>query len=371
MFRLAHAISLILLASATSADGGVAETGPACIPQIHLLSPLEGDTDSQLTAMNTRGWVVGTSRYAPDAGGGFRSSSVLWRDGATLDLQVGGAYDLYTEPMDINRQGVVAVQRSRARRGGRSIPATSWLWRDGTMIRLRGGQLRRHVYVEALNDHGVAVGSAQGDSDTLTRPLLWRQGERETLPVPSGAWGWATDINNHGLVVGNVHLRGSGTYEYSPWYWHPSGKNGPLHLPDGEDLKITDVDNRGRILGSNGYEMGPRAFLWPSPTDWPRYLGRGRATAVAMSDHGDLTGSAGGFRGIAARAWTDHVADTQPARLPYPPSTEGWQNTFGVAVIREATSFSPQGGVTIGGTSDAWPESGFDRATIWTCTQTY
>lgn len=375
MLRLAYGISIVLLATlippATSADDGAAGTDRVCQPQIHLLSPLEGDTDSRLTAMNIRGWAVGKSwHHDPTTGESSRSSIVLWRDGRALDLQAGGAHDLDTEPMDINRRGVVAIQRWGSRRAGRSIPATSWLWSDGSMVRLRGGQSRQHVFVEALNDRGVAVGSARGDSGTPLVPLLWTQGEREILPVPSGASGGAVDVNNHGLVVGNVHLRGSGTYEYTPWYWRPSGENGPLRIPAGEDLNVRDVDNRGRILGSNGYEMGPRAFLWSSSAAWPRYLGRGRATAVAMSDHGDLTGSAGGFRGLSARAWTGHVADTRSKPLPRP-GTGGWQNTFGVAVIRAATFLAPQGGVSVGGTSDASPETGFDRATVWTCTQTY
>ena len=284
MLRLAHGISMVLLATLTApvtSTGALAtESARACEPQIHLLPPLEGDTDSRLSSMNTRGWAVGTSQYFdPATGRSGRPSSVLWRDGVTLDLHAGGAYDLFSEPVDINRQGVVAVQRFRARRSGRLIPATSWTWRNGKMDRLRGGQMRRAVYVEALSD---------------------------------------------------------------------------VALDDGPFFHGTKADLRAGDLLTAGFRSNYR----PEVVMNHIYF-------TALPDGAGLAAE------LAAGEGAPRVYEVVPVGAYGTTPTERWQNIFGVAVIREVTSLAPRGGVSIGGTADASSDTGFDRATIWTCAQTY
>jgi hypothetical protein len=379
MNRLASALAVALLAAATPGRVNSALGAADCVPQILFLPPLEGHNATSLGAMSDRGWVVGQSLYEdPKTVARDYSTAVLWRDGAAINLGLGGGLvptgTVNSWAIDVNEVGVVAVQRSRYKGPyNKTVAHSSWLWHDGVRVRLWGSKFRHRAHVEAVNDRGVAVGFITGFSRSA-QPVVWRNGNRERLPMPPGTAGYAAGINNRGLVIGWVRPRGS--YQGGRfWYWRLGGSSGPLRPPPGEPVGFIDVDNRDRILARlwNGRSRG---VLWPGPHKRPRLLDRPVfANAVDMNDHGDLTGSLGGFRGIGDTAWVSRLWAEQVVKLPAPPEPtgSGWENVQGISVIRGVTPFAPQGGVSVGGNARSWGMEGSigNRATIWTCTQTY
>jgi hypothetical protein len=368
--------------STTSRPGGasLAAHATSCEPEILFLPPLEGDHDSSLRAMNDRGWVVGYSHFDEPERNVTFSTAVMWRDGVAIDLGIGGGVvpgdgRVDSWAMDVNDDGVVAAQRVHTDRSGyRTVASSSWLWREGDKVRLRGTERRGRASVTALNDSGVAVGDIRGNRpDGRRRPVAWSQEGLVRLPLPPEVVeGWAVQINNGGLVIGTVLYRGS--RQWRPWFWQlRGGSSGPLPLPPGEDVQPIDVDNRGRILGHTYLDGRVRGVLWPERSRRPQVLAKlFFGTVVDMNDHGDVTGSFGVFRGQGDRPWMSNLRDSRVVRLPLPPP-EGWVNVWGRSVIRGITPLAPQGGISVGGdaNSGGMEDSPRSRATIWTCAQTY
>jgi hypothetical protein len=364
----------------------------ACVPQIVVLPRLNDRSASELAAMNDRGWAVGHSRdLIDDSGDDVFLTAVMWRDGAVIDLGLGGGKVpkgvVSSSAVDVNEDGVVVAQRWR--NGGNA--RTSWRWQDGVKERLRGSKLRREAWVEAVNDDGFAVGYITGRRGP--QPVVWRNGAPKPLPIPAGTTGSAVDINNRGVVVGSVIPRG-GTYAYDFrdvrfWYWRLGGKSGPLRSPPGYPGTTIYVDNHNRILGEM-FDKKSEEVLWQGPRNRGRVLGRAvppgedgttgdGPETTDMNDHGALAGYRGGFRGSGEEPWVSHLGARHPTMLPIPTVPGGYpSSTKATAVIRGVTWFAPQGGVSVGGHFNGYIEddpSGYvidiGDAVIWTCTQTY
>jgi hypothetical protein len=348
--------------------------------------------------MNDRGWAVGYSLdRIDDSSDDAFLTAVMWRDGAVIDLGLGGGQVpkgvVSSSAVDVNEDGVVVAQRWRY--GRKRTHHTSWLWQDGVKERLSGSKQRRDGYVEAVNDEGVAVGWIF-DPKMNAQPVVWRNGARERLPIPAGMAGSAVGINNRGLVVGSVVPRGDvlgADFEHARfWYWWLGGKSGPLSTPPGIHGGIQDVDNHNRILGVGLFDKKSGVVLWQGPRSRGRLLGGAVPTTTGedgttghavpptdMDDHGDLTGFAGGFRGSGEEPWVSHLGARHPTMLPLPTVPGGYaSSTKATAVIRGVTWFAPQGGVSVGGHFNGYIEddpSGnvidVGDAVIWTCTQTY
>ena len=111
--------------------------------------------------------------------------------------------------------------------------------------------------------------------------------------------------------------------------------------------------------------------MWRGTDARPLRLFDQGVNGMSIDDHGDVAGSAGGFRGIGEGAYLARVGDPAVTMLPAPETSDpsGWANVFGAAVGRGATAFAPQGGTTVGGTANPW-EGGL-TAVLWTCAQTY
>ena len=184
----------------------------ACVPQVVVVPGLDESSTGWLAAMNDRGWAVGYSEDGPE---GYFQTAVMWRDGAVINLGLGGRGlvpsngSVSSHAVDVNEDGVVAAQRWRIKKQGAQFRSqTSWLWQDGVKERLRGSKQRPRAFVSAVNDDGVAVGYIADSSDLDFQPVVWRNGAREPLPIPAGTDGRAVGINNRGLVVGTVTPRG-------------------------------------------------------------------------------------------------------------------------------------------------------------------
>jgi hypothetical protein len=360
----------------------------ACVPQVVVLPRLDDGSTSWLAAMNDRGWAVG---HSEDPEGYFRTA-VMWRDRAVINLGLGGrrlapsnGY-VSSHAVDVNEDGVVAAQRFRIKKQGAQFRAqTSWLWQDGVKQRLRGSKQRPRAYVSAVNDHGVAVGYIADSSDLDYQPVAWRNGAPKRLPIPAGTTGYAVGINNRGLVIGTVTPHGGSYEDVRFWYWRLDGKSGPLSTPPGYPSQLIEVDNHSRILGQM-FNKKSEVVLWKGPSSQGRVLrgavppGEDGTTGdppetTDMSDHGDLTGYRGGFRGSGEEPWVSRLWAHHPTRLPNPPVPGGYASSMRTTtIIRGVTWFAPQGGVSVGGHFDGYNDAEtihLGDAVIWTCTQTY
>ena len=369
MRSLVTTLALTLMTIGLSAPASAAEERAACPPEILMLTLPDGHESGSIRAMSGQGWVVGST--SGDDGGG----AVLWRDGTPTELVVGGVPQpgngtVGGEAVAVNEDGVIAVTRTRFD-DNRIRSISSWLWFEGTASRLPG----RRAYVRALNDDEVTVGSTwvRRSQHRDQVPVAWRDGELDRLPTPPDARGAAIDVNERGLIIGWVQPRRGGPSQ--PWYWRPGGANGALKegSPGLNPIPVA-VDDLGRVVGYRwrADESG-RLLWWRTPTSVPRQFGRSVPFGVEDMTHGrDITGSTGGFRGIADRAFMYRLgSEDGPVRLPSPepPTIDGWANVFGRAVVRGVTSFAPHGGVSVGGVAQPW--DGPEVPVIWTCTQTY
>jgi hypothetical protein len=375
-------------ASPSASATATSVAGAACVPQVVVLPRLDDGSGTSLVAMNDSGWAVGQSLNWEDE----YQTAVMWRDGAVIDLGLGGGPVLNgrvsSSAVDINEDGIVAAQRWRNNEKYQVVAQTSWLWQDGFKERLRGTKQFPRAFVQAVNDDGVAVGYVTDKSTRDLEPVVWRSGARERLPIPAGTNGGAVGINNRGLVVGTVSPRGDGSnlpnIETRFWYWRlGGGKSGPLTPTTG--AQMIDVDNHDRILGQIIPYGKSQVVLWRGPSSRGRVLrgavppgtdttstGVDNPETTDMNDHGDLTGYRGGNRGEDARPWVSHLGAQNPTRLPKPPQTVGWGwATHATSVIRGVTWFAPQGGVSVGGHTLPSSNGVGGDAVIWTCTQTY
>ena len=171
-----------------------------------------------------------------------------------LRLPVEGEFG-YSDAVDINENGVIATYV-----GDGDGNLQSYLWREGRLQPLNVPERLGSPLVEALNDHGAAVGL--GYKDLEWTPVVWRQGRASVLPVPGRfVLGRAFDVNNHGLVVGSAQTLAGVSHPYA---WWPSGRSGMLPLPDHfrarTFVEATDVDDRGHIYGYES-ERG-RILVW-------------------------------------------------------------------------------------------------------------
>ncbi len=362
--------------------GGIASTGQAaaCSPAVHVLPMAPGDNEGNVVAMNDRGWAIGYSTNRSGTENPFHT--LLWRGpGAPADLGFGrrvndDGSEVSGSLVDINKRGVVAVQRNRRSPSG-VVAASALLWHDGEVTRLPRGRRDNDATIRGLNDYGTAVGSLNSlRPQGLGRAVVWRDGKLIRLPVPRGALSFAHQINNHGLVTGAVR-RPDQLGPPRPWFWRIGRASGPLTVPDSYVGLSTLVDNRDRIVmtvDSRGFG-GTRQLLFNRPWSEPRLLDHRKIEA--MND-GDVVGYYEDDHAIEHRSWVARLHSTRHV-LPLPevvPPVEGFfgwtRDTYANSVIRGVTEFAPQGGVSVGGFARALTDGGedYNLPAIWTCVAT-
>ncbi len=220
---------------------GEAEPRPArgCGPSAFQLGVLAGDTYSRAVGVNQDGWVVGESGSGQSATPGSRA--VLWRDGDVYEVDVFGGWDppdtverYGSSAIAVNNAGVVAVQRWTA--GQDLFLIRSFLWDAGALTRLRGTLTGGYARVNAVNQRGVAVGTALSSDGYTGWPVRWRDGTAEELSVPPRgdlpSPATPAAISSRGLIVGHV----TGEMALHPWIWRPDGSGHPLSGLSGERI---------------------------------------------------------------------------------------------------------------------------------------
>ena len=150
-----------------------------------------------------------------------------------------------------------------------------------------------------LNELGEVAGWSNVASGER-RPFLWTGGQLTELPlVPGDTIGWATDLNDRGLVVGGSMRRAV--------MWE-AGQVRHLPTPDWAFFsEAAGVNASGQIVGGvtyggqnipvlwNGNEPLPFANLAPAPDDWQYTLAQDIDDAGCIVGTGGLGGVGRGF----------------------------------------------------------------------------
>ena len=295
------------------------------------------------------------------AGSSLRLSAgkaVLWRDNEPpLNLGVRGW------PRDINEDGDIAIQRYDG--------SAAFLWSKGTLRRLRGTRSRPNVFVNALNDHGVVVGTVFGRETFNARAAIWRNGRVRLLRHPADAQPFVysgVDINNSGLVIGQ-----DGRYPGNHLWWRTGGRGGALSTRGSPRAHAIHVDDRDVSSASLHREV--RATRWGQSSSGVTFTPTRRSSSIVGRTKSSpytltrVTWSASRTR----RAFLAHLGDDRTTLLPDPPATgEGFAVNFSVAsgVATGHSPYAPNGGVTVAGTvSYTSDDGGGSRAVLWTCAQ--
>jgi hypothetical protein len=191
---------------------------------------------------------------------------VIWHDGQVRKVAMTGSDP---ELNDVTSTGV-AVGTSFV--GGSSDKTSAWVYRNGRISRLPGGNAAAY----GINERQVIVGSVNG------RPALWRTptSQPTMLATPGRGWaGWAVGIDEDGTVVGRLQSAPDKP-EYG-YLWRPNGRLEKLAVPTLRGKAVTtytaDSIRNGWVVGWARLDEGDIGYLG-APL-WNLHTG-----AVDMSD---------------------------------------------------------------------------------------
>ncbi len=211
-----------------------------------------------------------------------------------------------TEPGGLSDTGYVTGTMDNSKGGKRAF-----LWKDGTLTDL-GTLFGDESYGRAVNDAGEVVGTSTAIHKTLEdgtpqhghHGFLYRNGKMTDIsgtdPDTSDPYDWKPfDINNRGMVVGQITKHGIG----SPAVSWQRGKLTPIGTLGGFMATAFACSDRGGIVGAS-YVAGnnePRtgeesAFLFRTGrmTELGT-LGGTSSTALDVNNVGDVVGFSGMF----------------------------------------------------------------------------
>lgn len=166
---------------------------------------LDSQGSSGASAINAVGTVVGYD-YNVQSGLATYSSAMMWRNGAAVTLA--GLGGLGSSATDINDAGTIVGHASDTEGNTQAV-----MWHDGILeilLSLNGG----YAVANGINEAGQTIGTSVDESGTW-RAVLWDKGQlydlNDLLDPQAIADGWelrdATDINDHGWIVGQAYNR--------------------------------------------------------------------------------------------------------------------------------------------------------------------
>ncbi len=161
------------------------------------LGVLPGDTNSEASAINNSGRIVGISFVA----GSSSSRGFLWEKGTMSELP--GLDGRATAVFDINERGQVVGDAGL-------LPV---MWENGTLIRLETLPPLTIGRAFGINDNGDIVGYLQSPTSFARVAVLWRHGKPVALPTLPPPPGTSSDyialgINNSGTIIGTRQFSG-------------------------------------------------------------------------------------------------------------------------------------------------------------------
>lgn len=179
---------------------------------------------------------------------------VMWRQGrpGAVPLGVPGSI-----PASINDRGQIAL----------TVGNTAAVWWRGTVR----AQAPAGTFATDINNHGVVVGGTQAVvNQTPFQAMVWNRGRVTVLPRPAGYDRTsALTIDDRGLMFGFASTSGSGRTVSLVWQRGRTFLLAPL--PGGTSAYgAADVDARGRLPGSADYrdaqgDLRSNAVLWTLP----------------------------------------------------------------------------------------------------------
>jgi hypothetical protein len=169
--------------------------------QFEFLTPPPGIAWLDLRDMNNRNQIVGFMGDGPDF-----QRPVIWEEGHFSNLPVlteelNAAYNLQ-DVTQINDAGV-AVGTSSVVRADMLVPVPV-MWLNGVIQQLPlPGSGYDVGHALAINKRNHIVGYARNDSSGESRPVLWRDGQVTSLPMPPGERrASALVLNDRGQILG-------------------------------------------------------------------------------------------------------------------------------------------------------------------------
>lgn len=236
------------------------------------LKTFEGGYESEASAVNSRGQVVGfasNSTLDPNSmlGLGTQTRAFLWQNGVMKDLETLGGTDALA--FAINEQGQIIGQSYTADSGpapmigcwpeDAPLAMHSFLWENGKMTDLLtlGGSCT-NAYV--INNQGQVVGQSNLLGDQESHPFIWDRGTMTDLHTLGGTYGYAVWLNDSGEVVGASTNKGNQLLLAFQWKDGVMTNLGPF---SGDVCSVADaVNSSGQVVGGSG--ISPYALLWPA-----------------------------------------------------------------------------------------------------------
>ena len=181
----------------------------------------------------------------------------------------------WTYPADINNSGeAVGYSYSMS-----TFRPQAVRWIDGELSLLEGYP---STFASSINDMGEIVGFGQAEDAQYEVPVIWVNGVPEELPT-LGFGGTANDINIQGDVVGTVRVSEGGGIEPALWR---DGELTLLSSLSGNGGFASTIDDTGVISGvSYASGVGDNLFL---PTQWVEGVARALPVTFGTSYAGSL-----------------------------------------------------------------------------------
>jgi probable HAF family extracellular repeat protein len=272
---IAFAVALPMWAAATRTPevAMAAKRSGVVITDIGTL----GGTTSFATAINELGWVTGGA----DLDGGVQHA-FLWRDGAMADLgtPLGGSSSWGTGIN--NLVDVVGGTVTDASPFG--LAATWFTGGQPAQLGTFGGTIG---IANDVNDRRQVVGYAGVEGDLFPLAFTWQNGTLTSLGTLGGESSRATAVNSRGQVVGSAIGFGESGFEVDVPFLSEQGRMVDLATPPGSfSGQASDINDHGQVVGSSF--DGQHAFLYRDG----RFTDLGFAgTPQAISARGLIVGS--------------------------------------------------------------------------------
>ncbi len=306
---LLAAVALVLTSAAVGPlPAGAAPTAPTPVPLPYgyRTTPLVSVTGQAFYASSSGNPISATDRIAgvvltPDGQDYRRTAAIFYVGNRTVRL-LRPPGSTWATAVDINRRGQVTGTAFFY-----GAPEQTYVWTSTTntyrFLGSLGGYFSRPT---ALNDSGVVVGSSTddryGDHAFVADPAVDGGRMRDLGTLPGDAASGANGINAAGDVVGYSY----GAHDRAFLWRHDDPALTDLGHPTGDNqTRATDINDHGVVVGSTGYDGSfegrasrrDRPFVWTPANRQFRILPSRSdqvTTATAVNVHGIVVGTGTG-----------------------------------------------------------------------------